>query len=247
MLLFSLSVVSSSLWPMDCRLPTRPHCPWDFLGKNTAVGCHFLFQGIFPTQDWTSISYIAGRCLVRRDAVEGRAADAEVEGTLEANAALLGMPLGPEPAFWEPCHPGAGSLFSVEFKVRPECWGWFCVFAFWGWGWLDCWAAPCAHPGHVPRGQRPYLVTMDSEPGERVDVRLKLLNGSVGRGWVGLLLASWHHCFIGSVLLEMESRLRKLVKLDVSEAGCALAEPQRECVCVRVCAQSCPTLRPHGL
>ena len=25
-------------------------CPWDFLGKNTGVGCHFLFQGIFPTQ-----------------------------------------------------------------------------------------------------------------------------------------------------------------------------------------------------
>lgn len=68
----------------------------------------------------------------RRDAVEGRAADAEVEGTLDANAALLGMPLGPELAFWEPCHPGAGSLFSVDFKVRPECWGWFCVFAFWG-------------------------------------------------------------------------------------------------------------------
>ena len=25
-------------------------CPWDFLGKNTAVGCHFLHQGIFLTQ-----------------------------------------------------------------------------------------------------------------------------------------------------------------------------------------------------
>ena len=25
-------------------------CPWDFLGKNTGVGCHFLLQGIFPTQ-----------------------------------------------------------------------------------------------------------------------------------------------------------------------------------------------------
>ena len=25
-------------------------CPWDFLGKNTGVGCHFLFHGIFPTQ-----------------------------------------------------------------------------------------------------------------------------------------------------------------------------------------------------
>ena len=23
---------------------------WDFPGKSTGVGCHFLFQGIFPTQ-----------------------------------------------------------------------------------------------------------------------------------------------------------------------------------------------------
>ena len=25
-------------------------CPWDFPGKNTRVDCHFLLQGIFPTQ-----------------------------------------------------------------------------------------------------------------------------------------------------------------------------------------------------
>ena len=25
-------------------------CPWDFPGKNTGVGCHFLLQGIFLTQ-----------------------------------------------------------------------------------------------------------------------------------------------------------------------------------------------------
>ena len=25
-------------------------CPWDFPDKNTEVGCHFLLQGIFPTQ-----------------------------------------------------------------------------------------------------------------------------------------------------------------------------------------------------
>ena len=31
---------------MDCRL----FCPWDFPGKNTGVGCHFLLQGIFLTQ-----------------------------------------------------------------------------------------------------------------------------------------------------------------------------------------------------
>ena len=32
--------------------PTRLLCPWDFPGKNTGVGCHFLLQGIFLTQDW---------------------------------------------------------------------------------------------------------------------------------------------------------------------------------------------------
>ena len=33
-------------YPMDWR----PLWPWDFPGKNTGVGCHFLLQGIFPTQ-----------------------------------------------------------------------------------------------------------------------------------------------------------------------------------------------------
>ena len=31
-------------------LPARLLCPWDFPGKHTGVGCHFLLQGIFPTQ-----------------------------------------------------------------------------------------------------------------------------------------------------------------------------------------------------
>ena len=25
-------------------------CPWDFPGYSTGMGCHFLLQGIFPTQ-----------------------------------------------------------------------------------------------------------------------------------------------------------------------------------------------------
>jgi len=29
---------------------TRLFCPWDFPGKNTGVGCHFLLQRIFLTQ-----------------------------------------------------------------------------------------------------------------------------------------------------------------------------------------------------
>ena len=34
--------------PMDCSKPSS--CPWDFPGKNTGVGWHALFQGIFPTE-----------------------------------------------------------------------------------------------------------------------------------------------------------------------------------------------------
>ena len=30
-------------------LPARLLCSWDFPGKNTGAGCHFLLQGIFPT------------------------------------------------------------------------------------------------------------------------------------------------------------------------------------------------------
>ena len=41
--------MSHSLWPYRLK-PARLHCPWDFPGKNTAVGCHFLLQGIFQTQ-----------------------------------------------------------------------------------------------------------------------------------------------------------------------------------------------------
>ena len=26
-------------------------CPWDSSGKNTGMGCHFLLQGIFLTQE----------------------------------------------------------------------------------------------------------------------------------------------------------------------------------------------------
>ena len=43
------SVVANSLQPHGLQ-PTRLLCPRDFPDKDTGVGCHFLFQGIFPTQ-----------------------------------------------------------------------------------------------------------------------------------------------------------------------------------------------------
>ena len=35
--------MSDSVWPHRWQ-PTRLCCPWDSPGKNTGVGCHFLFQ-----------------------------------------------------------------------------------------------------------------------------------------------------------------------------------------------------------
>ena len=35
-------------WTTACEVPPPMGCP----GKSTGVGCHFLLQGIFPTQGW---------------------------------------------------------------------------------------------------------------------------------------------------------------------------------------------------
>ena len=47
------SVMSNSLLPYGLQ-PTKLLCPWNFLGKNTEVGCHFLLQGTFLTQGLNS-------------------------------------------------------------------------------------------------------------------------------------------------------------------------------------------------
>ena len=44
------SVTQSCPTLCDPMEPTRLLCPWNFPGKNTGVVCHFLLQGIFPTQ-----------------------------------------------------------------------------------------------------------------------------------------------------------------------------------------------------
>ena len=43
---WSCSVMSDSLWSHSLY-PTRLLHPWNFPGKSTGVGCHFLLQGIF--------------------------------------------------------------------------------------------------------------------------------------------------------------------------------------------------------
>ena len=45
--IYCCSVASNSLQAYGLW-PTGLLCPWDFPGKITGVGCHFLLQGIFP-------------------------------------------------------------------------------------------------------------------------------------------------------------------------------------------------------
>ena len=46
------SLVAKSCPTLATPWTARLLCPWDSPGKNTGVGCHFLFQGTFPT--WES-------------------------------------------------------------------------------------------------------------------------------------------------------------------------------------------------
>ena len=56
----------------DCNLPGLS--PWNFPGKNTGVGCPFLLQGIFLTQDWTRVSWVSyvGRWILYQLSHQGR-------------------------------------------------------------------------------------------------------------------------------------------------------------------------------
>ena len=55
-----------------CPTPLQPHglwparllCPWDFLGKNTGVCCHFLLQGPFLTQGLNTQTHVS--CIGRQ-------------------------------------------------------------------------------------------------------------------------------------------------------------------------------------
>ena len=59
----SLSRVGLSVTPWTVAYQAPP--PWDFPGGSTGVGCHFLLQGIFPTQGWNlGLLYCSSRFTV---------------------------------------------------------------------------------------------------------------------------------------------------------------------------------------
>ena len=66
LLLFSYSVVPNSFvtpWTVAHQAP-----PWDFPGKNTGVGCHFLHHGIIPIQ-WLNLHLLHCRQILCHRAI----------------------------------------------------------------------------------------------------------------------------------------------------------------------------------
>ena len=62
------------------RQPTRLRCPWDSPGKNTGVGCHFLFQCMKVKSE----SEVAQSCLTLRDPMDGSLPGSSLHGILQA-------------------------------------------------------------------------------------------------------------------------------------------------------------------
>ena len=50
------------LVPQLCLICNLMICPWNSPGENTGVSCHSLLQGIFPTRDWTQVSWFRISC-----------------------------------------------------------------------------------------------------------------------------------------------------------------------------------------
>ena len=62
------------------RQPTRLACPWDSLGKNTGVGCHFLLQ----CMKVKSQSEVAQSCLTLSDPMDCSPPGSSVHGIFQA-------------------------------------------------------------------------------------------------------------------------------------------------------------------
>ena len=76
---WSRSVVSDSLRLRGLE-PTRLLCPWDFPGKSTGVGCHFLLQCMKVKSE----SEVAQSCPTLSDPVDWSLPGSSVHGIFQA-------------------------------------------------------------------------------------------------------------------------------------------------------------------
>ena len=76
---FITSVVPDSVRPHR-RQPTRLPHPWDFPGKNTGVGCHFLLQCMKVKSE----SEVAQSCLTLSDPMDCSPPSSSIHGIVQA-------------------------------------------------------------------------------------------------------------------------------------------------------------------
>ena len=90
----------------------RLFCPWNFPGKNTGVGCHFLLQRIFQTQG-SNLHQQAGSLPLSHLGSPGRSPHNLAHNQLAQNSLPLAQVslLG----HW------FGHLASTQLKMNPEC------------------------------------------------------------------------------------------------------------------------------
>ena len=106
--------------------PARLLCPGDFPGKSTGVGCHFLLQGIFPTQ-----GYEPGSPALQADALPseppgkpqagaGGEGSSQAQGRLPRPASHTPDPCSEVP--WDRSPPAPKAQASVSTFVKPVGW-----------------------------------------------------------------------------------------------------------------------------
>ena len=86
--------------------------PWDFSGKNTGVGCHFLLQGIFLTQGLNS-GLLHCRQILYQLSLQG-----SPFSTWECMYVNLNLPIHPTPLS---SHPMITYLFSTSGSLFLLC------------------------------------------------------------------------------------------------------------------------------
>ena len=108
------SVMSNSVWPHRWQPTTLPH-PWDSPGKNTGVGCHFLFQSMKVKSE----RKVAQSCLTLSDPVDCSLPGSSVHGIFQARVLEWGAIRFSLTSFsksWQPLPAAAFESHSYIFK-----------------------------------------------------------------------------------------------------------------------------------
>ena len=105
--------------------PTRLRRPWDFPGKNTGVGCHFLLQ----CRKVKSESEVTQSCLTLPYPMDCSLPGSSIHGTLQVRVLEWTSRLFPCPGYYKQCcneHWGTCVSFSSGFlgvyAQQWDCW-----------------------------------------------------------------------------------------------------------------------------